>query len=265
MNDIVIGGVIMEFLSTFNSDKGNVRRTNQDSLCIKVASTTIGNIAMGVVCDGMGGLTKGELASATVIKAFAHWFDNVLPNMIGNLSINSIRESWSKLIKKQNKKLIDYGASRGINIGTTITAMLIVDDDFWVIAHVGDSRAYRIKDNIEMLTEDQTVVQLEVRRGKLTPEEAEYDSRNNLLLQCCGCFDDVTPIFSYGNVDRNCVYMLCSDGFRHRITPGEMHEFLNPVVNYNENIMQINAMKLVELNKFRKEDDNISVLLIRTA
>lgn len=255
----------MEFLSTFNSDKGNVRRTNQDSLCIKVASTSIGNIAMGVVCDGMGGLTKGELASATVIKAFAHWFDNILPAMIGNLSINSIRESWDKLIKRQNKKLIDYGTSRGINIGTTITAILIVDDDFWIIAHVGDSRAYRIKDNVEMLTEDQTVVQLEVRRGRLTPEEAEYDSRNNLLLQCCGCFDDVTPIYSYGNVDRNCVYMLCSDGFRHRISPQEMHEFLNPVVNYNENIMQVNAMKLVELNKFRKEDDNISVLLIRTA
>ena len=60
----------MEFMSTFNSDKGIVRKTNQDSLCIKVASTDIGNIAMGVVCDGMGGLTKGELASATVIKAF---------------------------------------------------------------------------------------------------------------------------------------------------------------------------------------------------
>ena len=150
-------------------------------------------------------------------------------------------------------------------MGTTITALLIVDNDFWIIAHVGDSRGYRIKDNIDMLTEDQTVVQLEVRRGRITREEAEFDSRSNVLLQCCGCFDDVTPIFSYGNVEKNCVYMLCSDGFRHRISPMEMYEFLNPVVNYNENIMQQNAIKLVELNKFRKEDDNISVLLIRTA
>ena len=255
----------MEFMSTFNSDKGNVRKTNQDSLCIKVASTNKGNIAMGVVCDVIGGLTKGELASATVIKAFANWFDNVLPTMMGNLTINSVRESWTDLIKKQNDILINYGSSRGINLGTTITALLIVDDDFWVIAHVGDSRAYKIKDNIEMLTEDQTVVQLEVRRGKISPEEAEFDSRNNVLLQCCGCFDDVTPIFSYGNVDKNCIYMLCSDGFRHRITPMEMYQFLNPLINYDESTMQKNAMKLVELNKFRREEDNISVLMIRTA
>ena len=150
-------------------------------------------------------------------------------------------------------------------MGTTITALLIVDDDFWVIAHVGDSRAYRIKDNIEMLTEDQTVVQLEVRRGRLSPEEAEFDTRSNVLLQCCGCFDDVTQIFSYGNVDKNCVYMLCSDGFRHRVSASEMYQFLNPLINYDESTMQKNAMKLVVLNKFRREEDNISVLMIRTA
>ena len=128
----------MEFLSAFYSDKGNVRRTNQDSLCIKVATTSIGNIAMGVVCDGMGGLTKGELASATVIKAFANWFDNVLPSMIGNLTINTVRESWNELVKTQNDILINYGTARGINMGTTITALLIVDNVFWIIAHVGD-------------------------------------------------------------------------------------------------------------------------------
>ena len=97
----------MEFMSTFNSDKGIVRKTNQDSLCIKVANTDIGNIAMGVVCDGMGGLTKGELASATVIKAFARWFDTVLPTMLDNLTVDTIRESWDELIKKQNQILID--------------------------------------------------------------------------------------------------------------------------------------------------------------
>ena len=255
----------MEFMSTFNSDKGIVRKTNQDSLCIKVASTDIGNIAMGVVCDGMGGLTKGELASATVIKAFASWFDTVLPTMLDNLTVDTIRASWDELIKKQNQILIDYGTSRGINVGTTCTAILIIDSDFWIVGHVGDSRAYRIKDDIEMLTEDQTVIQLEVRKGKITREEAENDSRNNILLQCIGCYDDVTPIFSYGSVDKNCTYMLCSDGFRHRISMWEMYQFLNPVVNYDESTMQKNAMKLVELNKVRKEEDNISVLLLRTA
>ena len=48
----------------------------------------------------------------------------------------------------------------------------------------------------------------------------------NILLQCIGCYDDVTPIFSYGSVDRNCTYMLCSDGFRHRISMWEMYQFL---------------------------------------
>ena len=255
----------MEFMSAFNSDKGIVRKTNQDSLCIKVATTDIGNIAMGVICDGMGGLTKGELASATVIKAFANWFDNILPSLLDCLTIETIRKSWDALIKRQNQILIDYGTSRGINVGTTVTALLIIDDEFWIVAHVGDSRAYRIKDDIEMLTEDQTVVQLEVRRGKLTMEEAENDSRSNILLQCVGCHDEVTPIYSYGRVDRNCTYMLCSDGFRHRISMWEMYQFLNPLVNYDECVMQRNVIKLVELNKARKEEDNISVLMLRTA
>ena len=62
----------MEFLATAHSDIGIKKKTNQDSVLIQIAKTDVGNIAFAMVCDGMGGLAKGELASATVIKAFAN-------------------------------------------------------------------------------------------------------------------------------------------------------------------------------------------------
>ena len=111
----------MEFMSAFNSEKGIVRKTNQDSLCIKVASTDRGNIAMGVVCDGMGGLTKGELASATVIKAFANWFDNVLPNMLDCLTIETIRISWEYLGEILSSREVK-GTEFNINVMNVLTS-----------------------------------------------------------------------------------------------------------------------------------------------
>ena len=70
----------MNFLTAYCTDIGVKRPTNQDSLCIKTAHTSKGNTSLIVVCDGMGGLQKGELASASVVKAFSAWFENKYKN-----------------------------------------------------------------------------------------------------------------------------------------------------------------------------------------
>ena len=98
----------------------------------------------------------------------------------------------------------------------------------------------------------------------MTPEEAAVDSRRNVLLQCVGASDDVYPDMFFGDVQPNATYMLCSDGFRHEITPDEIFAKFQPGVLLNDSIMNQNTLELIELNKQRSERDNISVVLVRT-
>ena len=72
----------MDYLVSASTDIGIKKNTNQDSLAIKVAETSIGKVAFALVCDGMGGLQHGEVASANLILAFSNWFDNDLPRLI---------------------------------------------------------------------------------------------------------------------------------------------------------------------------------------
>jgi serine/threonine protein phosphatase PrpC len=104
----------------------------------------------------------------------------------------------------------------------------------------------------------------EIALGNMTEEQARMDERRNVLLQCVGASDDVYPDMFFGDTHSNAVYMLCSDGFRHEISAEEMYEKLNPNVLLDENQMYTHAGDLIELNKARKERDNISIALVRT-
>ena len=97
----------------------------------------------------------------------------------------------------------------------------------------------------------------------MTPEEARKDSRRNVLLQCVGASDFINPEFLTGQMAENTVYMLCSDGFRHVITPEEIFNRLNPVNMQDEETMRQQLVYLTDLNKYRREDDNISAAAIR--
>lgn len=256
----------MEYRIALQTDVGIKKENNQDSCCILEAETDKGKVLMAVLCDGMGGLAKGEVASATLIKAFSSWFVNELPVILGMpKSLEEVECCWDRLIKEQNRNISTYGRSLKLQLGSTITAMLILEDNKYIIAHVGDTRAYKITDaNVITLTEDQTVVAREVKQGKLTPEQAEKDSRRNVLLQCVGASRIVEPAFYYGTVGYNECYMLCSDGFRHVITNEEILKSFAPSNNNNEEQMNMHIDDLVELNKFRHEHDNITALLIKT-
>ena len=256
----------MEYRIALQTDVGIKKETNQDSCCIKEAVTDNGTVLMAVICDGMGGLAKGEVASATLIKTFSSWFENELPDILAMPKpLNEVEHRWDRIIKEQNQNIAAYGKSLKLQLGSTITAMLILEDNKYIIAHVGDSRAYKITDaGVKVLTEDQTVVAKEVRQGKLTPEQAEVDPRRNVLLQCVGASRIVEPEFYYGSVTSDECYMLCSDGFRHVITNEEILKAFAPSNNNTEEQMTTHITALIELNKFRHENDNITALLIKT-
>lgn len=254
----------MNFIISANTDIGLTKDTNQDSLSVKVINTSQGRMAFAILCDGMGGLAKGEVASAAVIRAFDNWIVTELPELCKTpIEDSVIRTQWEKIVTEQNNDIKAYGAKQGVKLGTTVVAMLITQNRYYVI-NVGDSRAYELTTDIKQITQDQTFVAREVALGNMTEQEALMDSRRSVLLQCVGASDEVYPDFFFGDTHGNAVYMLCSDGFRHEIMPEEIYEKLQPGVLMDEYQMSQNSNYLIELNKQRKERDNISVALVRT-
>lgn len=257
--------VIMEFLTAVHTDIGIKKSTNQDSALLLEAKSDVGNVLLAVICDGMGGLAKGEVASAAVIRSFKDWFYTQLPEIM-TLSDpkDRIFSSWEKIAFGCNDRIHDYSAKNSVTMGTTLIALLILGDKYYII-NIGDSRAYRISDSLVQLTKDQTFVQREMDMGRMTYEEAKNSPQRNVLLQCIGASNFIEPDFFSGDVHTGEVYMLCSDGFRHIISSDEIYERLNPYVLVNEQSMNDNAVYLTELNKYRQELDNITVLLVKTA
>ena len=141
--------------------------------------------------------------------------------------------------------------------------MLLTENHYYVM-NVGDSRAYEITEHLTQITNDQTFVAREVALGNMTPEQAEVDERRSVLLQCIGASEEVYPDFFTGPARVNATYMLCSDGFRHEITPGEIYDKFQPGVLWDDRTMNQHTIDLIELNKQRNERDNISVVLVRT-
>lgn len=251
----------MKFCAIADTDIGISKDTNQDSVLIKKADTKYGEIVLAVICDGMGGLAKGEVASATVVRVFDSWFEEELPGEISGMDLNIIGNKWELMLKDLNLKILEYGKKSGENMGTTFTGILMFGDKY-LIGHVGDTRIYHISAKVRQITEDQTVVAKAVKMGEITKEQAKNDRRKNMLLQCIGASKVVTPQIVKGDIEKG-MYMICSDGFRHQITEEEIYESLNPANMVNKQAMHSNVLYLIDLVKKRKEKDNISVVLIK--
>lgn len=251
----------MEFINGYCTDVGIKKAVNEDSLLISQAVTSKGNVFFTLVCDGMGGLSSGELASATVIKRFSDWFKNDLKELLKrkDFQISDLKEPINRLLKNLNQDILLYGQDNKINLGTTATGMLIFNDKF-LIFHVGDSRVYRLNNTITQLTEDQTWIHNEILKKRITIEQAKTDPRRNILLQCIGASKTVSPMFFNGTVHHGEVYLLCSDGFRHMVDETEILESLNLGQRLSSELITAKLHELVELNKVRNETDNITAI-----
>lgn len=251
----------VRYVATADSDIGISKSTNQDSVLIRHAASAQGELVLAVVCDGMGGLAKGELASATVIRAFSQWFDTELLRTPGSLDMQAIGARWTQLLQQLNEQIADHGSKIGVAMGTTFSGILLANDRY-VIAQVGDSRIYHVGSALRQLTTDQSFVAREVSRGNMTPEQAKVDKRRNLLLQCVGASKTVVPQILCGAVEPG-TYVLCSDGFVHELQEWEIYETLCPQSLGDREDMHAKARRLIDLVKARMEKDNISVLLVK--
>lgn len=251
----------MHFSYIADTDVGITKTTNQDSILVKHGKYSGGEILMAIICDGMGGLSKGELASATVIRAFARWFDEELAYELEHLDMQVIGYKWSLKLRDLNMHIHEHAQQSNISMGTTFTGILFIGNEY-VITHVGDTRIYHIDDQLTQLTEDQTFIAREIKKGTLTLEQARTDKRRHMLLQCVGASDDLEPQIILGRQEKG-TYMLCSDGFYHEISNREMFDFFRLQHLVNAETMQSSARYLIDLAKQRQEKDNISVILIK--
>lgn len=263
------------------TDIGITKNVNQDSLTVKVANTPYGEAAVAVLCDGMGGLEQGEIASAVVVRAYEQWFLRMFPLALdeshGKIDVWWIQNNWESIANDCNARILDYSRERKTTMGTTLTVLLLFGGNFY-ISHIGDCRVYHMTDfgeQMKQVTTDQTYVEREVALGHMTPEQAKNDSRRNVLLQCIGTVRQVEPDFIVGQYQSGDSFLLCSDGFRHQLLEQEIYDYCHLAlrdmewyVEYrqeNSRLMNVQLKYLIEQNKIRMEKDNISAILIKTS
>ncbi len=253
----------MRYLSAFYTDIGTQKKSNQDSLLIQEANTATGTTLLAVLCDGLGGLQKGEIASAEMIKAFSAWFQYQYPILLNQrFTADGLRESWSQLVSETHRKLTTYGKMHGLSLGTTVEAVLFYEKRYYVF-HIGDCRVYKKEGILQQITKDQTYIQQEMDYGRMTLEEAIKDPKRNMLLQCVGAGNYLAPDFIQGELAPEQGFLICSDGFRHVISTGEIAEGMRLPSSHHEDFMRKRLEGLTELCKQRGEKDNITSIWIQ--
>ncbi|MBJ7458211.1 MAG: Stp1/IreP family PP2C-type Ser/Thr phosphatase [Thermoleophilaceae bacterium] len=224
------------------SDVGRVRKANEDSYYVRSP--------LFVVADGMGGAKAGEVASKIAVDSFKDPLDETLapePRMAGvvrhaNLEIH--------------KKSVSSDEFKGM--GTTLTALLLGDDEL-TIAHVGDSRAYRLREGeLERLTRDHSLVGEMVRRGAITEAEAEVHPQRSILTRALGPEDEVEiDTLSHG-VKPGDTYLICSDGLTGMVSEAIIAEEMG-----SGRPMQEVAETLIRKANENGGVDNITVVAFR--
>lgn len=263
-----------------HSAAGRKRKGNQDSVLVKTARTSRGPVALAAICDGMGGLSRGELASKVLVSMLSRWFEEELPGLLlGDFGWGSmwerlvplpgtrkrfqdgLWESWRQLLNRANERLCSCGGDGSEKLGSTAAVLLLIGDWYYIV-NVGDSRIYQVENRLLQLTRDQTLVQQEIEAGRLTKERARLDPRRSILLQCIGACGGICPDFHVGKVKQKSLFLLCSDGFRHVVTEQEMYPWLCPERISGEKAMKQALEELTRLNQERQEPDDISAVLI---
>lgn len=233
------------------TDIGLVRSQNQDS--IYVSENCVGSLPnVFIVADGMGGHNAGDVASQLAIKSFCEYAeknqsDEILDTLIG-------------AVQYANTQVYTLGKAREeySNMGTTFVAVVINGNNSY-IAHVGDSRLYRIRDNkIVQLTNDHSLVNDMLKSGDITAEQVETYLYKNVITRAVGTDKEVDVDGIVEQNLENDILLLCSDGLSGMLS---VEEILS-IADDSSLSLEKRADKLVALAKDHGGKDNISVVLV---
>jgi PPM family protein phosphatase len=227
------------------SDPGRKRRRNEDSFVIEPP--------LFAVADGMGGAQAGEVASRLAAAAFREFHD---------ADDLDAEERLVAIIQEANRRIYERatGDSDVSGMGTTITAALVADDTL-AIGHVGDSRAYRLREGrFEQLTDDHSLVADLVRSGRLTPEEADGHPQRSVITRALGTDPHVDVDTFTVPAEGGDLFLLCSDGLTTMVEDDEIRD----LVERARDLDQAGKGLVKAANKAGGED-NVTVVLFRLA
>ena len=248
---------------------GRVREDNEDRLLVAhlgrsertvgefagEADASRGGIVMAV-CDGMGGEAGGEVAASCAVEALYAALSRFGPVVdsatLGRRIVDAMREASAKIQE------IAAREPRLKGMGTTATVAGVVDERL-VVAHVGDSRAYRLRGGrLERLTDDQTLVEMMIRQGQLTPEQAKSCAYGHVIIQALGATRAIEVDLRTYDLTVGDVLVVCSDGLCGVVDDGAMAEVLASSATVEEG-----AERLVACALQAGGTDNISCIVAR--
>ena len=222
---------------------GNVRRSNEDSFLLRSP--------LFMVADGMGGALAGELASRMCSEAFAEL------DLIQHQGEEALRVT----IATANRRIWErsHSDAEASGMGTTVTAALVGDDGVVSFAHVGDSRAYLLRDGaLQRLSEDHSLVHELVRQGQLSEVEAEQHPQRSVITRALGTEEEVQiDTFSLAAKPGD-VLLLCTDGLNTMVPEPDIAEMLASQTEATEV-----ARRLVRAALKAGGEDNVTAVVVR--
>jgi len=235
------------------TDPGCVRTQNQDAYAMEQLDR---NTLLCVVCDGMGGAKSGNIASTLAVDVFVQEVRRTWTSSMTQEKINQMLHSAVKLanftVFDQSQQFEEFDG-----MGTTLVAVLLKNRHA-TVAHVGDSRAYRINsDGIWQMTRDHSLVQMMVERGELTQEMAKSYPGKNYITRAIGTEPIVVCDISHLELAKGECLLLCSDGLSNVL---DDQEILFEVV-HGVNRADC-CQRLLEIAKNRGAPDNVTSVLM---
>lgn len=231
-------------------DKGT-RTLNQDSVSLQEVRIQGRKVVFALVCDGIGGLEEGETASGYVAERMTEWFyEEVIDLLKRKKGKKKIVNAGLRALYGCNETLGRYGRKHNRKLGTTVT-MLLLQGGKYILWHSGDTRAYEIgakgmgmrKEQIRRLTRDHTI-------------------NNRTLNRCIGSFTWKEPDIYSGTLKAKQMILLCSDGFRNRVSERQLAEAFNPSFVSNKEQIRLCMRQLAEYARTEGETDDISAISV---
>ncbi len=242
------------------SDTGLKRPHNEDS------AVTDSSLGLAIVADGMGGYKAGEVASAIAAQLILNEVRAGIASGGANGAAASAGLSRASVISRDAVAKANAEVFRTAQevpqcqgMGTTVVVVFYHGTKV-SIAHVGDSRVYRLRgDEFKQITRDHSLIQELIDRGFFTPEEAAENTPKNLVTRALGIEQSVEVDVQEQDLESGEIYLLCSDGLNDMVDDEEIHLTLS---KYSANLVQA-ATELVRLANEKGGKDNISVVLVR--
>jgi len=237
------------------TDSGKVRRQNQD--VFKVLYDEEKNVAVLVVCDGMGGANAGNVASALAADSFMHYMGKYIEDIGGP---GDVAMKMADAVIAANRAVYEESLRHGefAGMGTTLTAAISTAAGE-VVVNIGDSRAYHVTlGGITQVTKDHSVVEDMIIRGDLTRAEARRHPNKHLITRAVGASPDEEPDVFFLEMSEGEYILLCSDGLSNVVLDSEILFTLQCCGSVREC-----CEKLVSVALSRGAPDNVTAVIFR--